>query len=663
MLSSSQPASQPEPSATNLVQQLWTMLNATKLAVALLTAVRRPNSPPGSGDIVDFQYTLVNDAHAALSAHRPADLPGKYVSDVFPGYQSQPFFPACADAIRTQQPGQLQAHYKPNGLDNWYSVQITPLGDELVVAYTEVTDTHRAEAEISKQAAELRAILDASINSIVALTAIRDTSGQIVDFRMDTANAAVLKSNFMPPDQIIGRRLLTVFPGNRDNGFFDLYVRVVETGEAEQSTQFYRDEFGLEGWFEVSAVKQAPEQVTVTYNNVSGIKKQELDLQRINDRLVQINDSALAAIAAYSAVRETGPDGKPGPILDFVFDSFSRTAEEMTGLKAADVVGQRMLALFPGIKETGLFDKWVNLVETGDSLRFTDYYNEAGIELWYDTKAVKWGDGFIQSYIDVSANVHHLQRLEEANQLLQLANENLQQFAFVASHDLQEPLRKIVTLSDLLMSRYATKLGDGVDLLNRQHRAALRMTALVKDLLSYAQLATPELNREEVALNAVVSEVLNDLEQDIADRQADVLVGTLPSVWADARQVQQLLQNLLSNAIKYVAEGTRPQVRIDSQLRSRTDLHEANPTANFSFTADEYHEITVADNGIGFNPDYRERIFKTFQRLHPVNGSYEGTGIGLAIVKRVAENHRAFVTADSLEGQGATFRVYWPVEH
>jgi signal transduction histidine kinase len=638
--------------------QLWAVLNASHSGVAMLVAVRVPET---TGPIVDFRYRFANEAHARLTPFGYDKLAGKCVSELFPNLAQHPFFAQFHEAIRTQQPSESKHSYRDERVRGWFAVRVTPQDDDLIVTYDDITEAQTAQAEAEQRTQELRAIFDASLNSIIAMTALRDETDDIIDFSIDFANEAVRKSTFKTPDQIRGRQLLNVFPGNQENGFFDLYKRVVATGTPEQSTQFYRDAFGLEGWFEVSAVRLGKQQVVVTYNNVTGIKRQELDLQRTNDHLVQINDSALAAIASYTAIREKQADGTPGRIIDFSFDSFSRTAEEITGLHATDVVGGRMLQMFPTVGTSGLFDKWVQLVETGEALRFTDHYDGEGIEFWFDTKAVKSGDGFIQSYIDISNSVRYQQGLERANAVLRQANDNLQQFAFVASHDLQEPLRKIVTMSDLVTEKYAPVLPpEASDLLLRMRRAAQRMTALIKDLLAYSRLATPDFDRQPIALNPLVDAILADLELMISNRNATIDVGTLPTIEADARQVYQLVQNLLTNALKYVPSGTTPRIRVSSQPHTRESLAGQLDTGT-SLTAAAYHELTISDNGIGFRPEYRDRIFGTFQRLHPINSPYEGTGIGLAIVKRVADNHEAIVVAESEEGQGATFRVFWPV--
>jgi signal transduction histidine kinase len=636
---------------TASVSQLWSVLNASPSGMALIQAIRGEG-----GTIQDFRYVLANMAHARLINQQYDDLPGKCVSEFLPSLYEHPFFNLMAEAIRTQQPAELELPYQADGIDGWFALRVRPNGDEVMATYDDVTEIRRAQQESDRRAQELRAIFDASLNSIIAMTAIRDEQGTIVDFWMDVANAAVLKSTFKTPEAIMGRRLLETFPGNADNGFFALYRQVVETGEPGESVQFYKDEFGLEGWFEVSAVKFGSEQVVVSYNNVTGIKRQELALQRANEHLQQVNDSALAAIASYTAIRD-----ETGRITDFIFDSFSRTAEEITGLRAADIVGGRMLALFPTVGTSGLFDKWVQLVETGEPLRFTDHYSGEGIEFWFDTKAVKSGDGFIQSYIDISASMNYQRGLEQANAILRQANENLEQFAFVTSHDLQEPLRKVMTMSDLLVERYANELpAEASDLLQRMRRAARRMTTLIKDLLAYSRLATPAVSRQPVSLNYLLRNVLTDLEHAIGESHATVEVGTLPTIQADARQVEQLVQNLLSNSLKYVPTGTRPHIRITSERHTREAIA-AQFKTDVPLTASEYDELTISDNGIGFRPEYRTRIFATFQRLHPANGSYEGTGIGLAIVKRVADNHGAVVVAESDEGRGATFRVFWPV--
>ena len=240
---------------------------------------------------------------------------------------------------------------------------------------------------------------------------------------------------------------------------------------------------------------------------------------------------------------------------------------------------------------------------------------------------------------------------------LRRSNENLQQFAYIASHDLQEPLRKIQSFGDLLKTQYADGLGEGVGFLERMQTAAGRMSTLIKDLLTFSRISTQQDTTAPVSLTNVLNTVLNDLEIVIRETGAGVTVEPLPTVAGDASQLGQLFQNLLSNALKFHQPDKAPVIAIHCHQITVDELpSQVRPTR----TAEAYHRIDLSDNGIGFDQKYADRIFQVFQRLHGKN-QYAGTGIGLAICEKVAANHGGAITADSRLNQGATFSVYLPV--
>lgn len=250
------------------------------------------------------------------------------------------------------------------------------------------------------------------------------------------------------------------------------------------------------------------------------------------------------------------------------------------------------------------------------------------------------------------------QELMQANQDLKRSNENLQQFAYVASHDLQEPLRKIQSFSDLLIQRLDGHQDDSVtDCLQRIASAGARMSTLIKDLLTYSRIATYQQTFGPVSLQTIMAGVLDTLDWRIEQTGAQVQVDALPMVNGDEVQLGQLFQNLLSNALKFVQPERVPQIHIQYVRRSVNELPaEVRPTTNVSF----YHQISVGDQGVGFDTKYLDRIFQVFQRLHGKN-QFDGTGVGLAICQRVVENHGGAITASSQPGEGATFCVYLPV--
>jgi signal transduction histidine kinase len=235
---------------------------------------------------------------------------------------------------------------------------------------------------------------------------------------------------------------------------------------------------------------------------------------------------------------------------------------------------------------------------------------------------------------------------------LERSNKELQDFASVASHDLQEPLRKVQAFSDRLKIKCAPALdAAGLDYLDRIQNAARRMQTLINDLLTYARVTTKAQPFVPIDLVSATREVVSDLEARIEQVGGRVEVGELPTLDADPLQVRQLMQNLIGNALKYHRPGVPPVVRVHAK-------HSAAPPAPHSASA---CEILIEDNGIGFEEIYAERIFTIFQRLHGRN-EYEGTGVGLAVCRKIVERHGGSITARSKPGEGSTFVVTLPVQ-
>lgn len=247
------------------------------------------------------------------------------------------------------------------------------------------------------------------------------------------------------------------------------------------------------------------------------------------------------------------------------------------------------------------------------------------------------------------------ERAQSATVELQRSNEELEKFAYVASHDLQEPLRKIQAFGDRLAKKFRDTLGpDGGDYVDRMQAAATRMRTLINDLLSFSRVTTKGQPFVEIDLNLLVREVVDDLGEAIEQSAAQVDIGELPRVNADALQMRQLFQNLIGNALKFRKPETAPIVTIRAASWAETPA-DAQPPA----PPGHGHRLTVADNGIGFDPSFAERIFELFQRLHG-RGEYEGTGIGLAICRKIVQRHGGAITARSEEGVGTTFIIDLP---
>ncbi len=248
----------------------------------------------------------------------------------------------------------------------------------------------------------------------------------------------------------------------------------------------------------------------------------------------------------------------------------------------------------------------------------------------------------------LTAEIAERRRVEEAlktySAKLEQSNRELQDFAFIASHDLQEPVRKIQTFADCLKTRYHESLdGKGRDYLERIGRSARRMQELILDLLKYSRLSTESRAFPAVDLRGPAEEAVSDLKVLDEELEAQIEIGMLPTIEADPVQMRQLFQNLLSNALKYRGENS-PVIRIYT---------EPGP-------CDGFYEICVQDNGIGFDECHVDSIFKPFRRLHGKNAPYKGTGMGLAICRRIVERHGGSITARSKPDNGSVFLVRLP---
>ena len=243
--------------------------------------------------------------------------------------------------------------------------------------------------------------------------------------------------------------------------------------------------------------------------------------------------------------------------------------------------------------------------------------------------------------------------LKELNTELERSNRELQDFAFVASHDLQEPLRKIQAFGDRLRTKHGSQLNDEAsDYLQRMQGAAGRMHTLINDLLTFSRVTTKAQPFASTDLNEVARGVLNDLEVRLQETDGTVEIGELPSIDADALQMRQLLQNLIGNAIKFHRPGVPPIIKIDGTISPDAGDDEPNGKKTLA--------LTVEDNGIGFDEKYLDRIFTPFQRLHG-RTEYPGTGIGLAVCRKIVERHGGTLTAQSTPGEGSIFIAILPV--
>ncbi len=491
-------------------------------------------------------------------------------------------------------------------------------------------------------------------NSLITIMeAVRGADGQIEDFVYRMANKRALTMMGLTDEQVVGQRQLVLFPYVKTVGVFDELVAVVETGQAKQSERYYNAP-GFEAWLDTNYVKYNDGVCAFSYD-LTGLRKSEQEKQAQTDLLEQVMNTTPTGIVVHESIRDDA-----GEITDFRMTRVNQVAADMMQSSTENVQHRRISQYFPGLIDMPLFATYKQVVQTGESARIDVHWGNH----WYDFSVARLGDGIIAAAQDITDMRQYRQQLEQANYELKRSNENLQSFTYVASHDLQEPLRKITSFAAILNNQYAGQLDPGVtDIIRRINGAAERMRLLIQDLLTYSQVDAPLARGKNVNLTSLINDLTeNELWAAIYQSKASVHVNDMPVLLADPFQMRQLFQNLLANAIKFSRPPVVPVVTVSSRLIARdavpevmlaTVKRENNPEGS------QYYEISIADNGIGFDEKHLDRIFQMFQRLHG-RSQFAGSGVGLAICQKIVEKHGGAITATSQPGSGSTFRVYLP---
>ncbi len=354
--------------------------------------------------------------------------------------------------------------------------------------------------------------------------------------------------------------------------------------------------------------------------------------------------------------------------VDFVNNQF----EAYTGLSYADALGDGWKNVIHGQDLVQLNNQWQLAIADK-----RDFQLEIRIRMhnsafhWNLLRGKARNDEFQHgiSWVVTATDIHEQKQLHEVleqkvsertqelleiNYALEVSNHDLQQFASVASHDLQEPLRKIHLYTQLIHERHGTNLGSGSKYLQKILQSSARMKSVINNILNYSKLSADNGGYEPTNINGIINEILDDLEILIQEKNAVIKVSPIPEIEAVPGLIRQVFQNMISNALKFTKPDVTPQITITGEkVDKKSTEAEASPNG-------AYCRIIIADNGIGFNKKFAHNIFVLFHRLHSKD-SYEGTGIGLAIAKKIVEKHQGVISATGKEGEGATFVIVLPI--
>lgn len=392
----------------------------------------------------------------------------------------------------------------------------------------------------------------------------------------------------------------------------------------------------------------------------------DISKQKQADREIEENRQRLETVIEASALGTWELDlltGKPAyskrylEILGFKGTQNPSHAELLQRLHPADMPIREIA--FKEAMKTGKLRYSARLIWPDGNIRWMEgrgnvFFDETGKALKMtgtirDITEEKSFSQALENMVD-----ERTRELQQANTELEKINQELASFAYVSSHDLQEPLRKIQTFASRVIEHEYHNLSlSGKDYFGRMQEAARRMQLLIQDLLAYSRTNRKEKEFIKSDLNILASGVIEDLDQIVQEKKATINVGALPEVHVIPFQFRQLLTNLISNSLKFQKKDVPPVIDIKSDSVNGTEVNLLSPNLT-------YYRIEVRDNGIGFENEYNERIFEVFQRLH-TRSEFEGTGIGLAICKKIVENHQGFITASGEPEKGATFTIYLPL--
>ena len=620
-------------------QLLNGIIEASTNGVALYRSERNEK-----GEIIDFRLQLGNQRSAEITGFSLDELYRYSVKELMQLRGYTEYFSLCKAVVETGEPRYLELYSAAR--QRWIACSIVKHEDGYLLNYMDITET-------KKQAEQLNSILDASINGIMAMEGIRNEQGGVVDLKIIQVNKAFTKILRLQPEQVLNKSYLAVFPKSKEVGVYDLHVQVLQTGVPIEK-EFYYDGEGYDGWYRIVISKMGENSLVQTFTETTESVRDKQRIEEAARFLQEVINGSHTGILVVSPVYNEEKE-----IVDYRFRSANKTLAALVHQQPQALIGQLHSKWFPEYKRNGSFEAYRHISETGEEVHFESHYENKVNDRWMDVSGRKIGDDVLISFHEFTPLKKLQMQLETTIEELKKSNERLSQFTHVASHDLKEPLRKIIMYSNLMEQRHGHSLESGAqDFLQKIQQTSLRMQALINDLLVYAQVNTKAENCQTVSLQVLVQNVLTDLEAAIQEKGAVLTVGELPVVQGDQAQLSQLFQNLLSNALKFHQKGKAPRVTITAALLSTKQLPQK---AGFMPKAAHYHCITVADEGIGFAPECTEKIFQLFQRLHS-HSDYEGTGIGLAIASKVVENHQGFIDAESETGRGARFHIYLPAE-
>lgn len=617
----------------------------------------------------ELRFTLANALYLEVFGRRGKSPIGKTVREVFPEIEGQGIYELLEGAFQTGKPFVASAyeaeiekegsHEKYIGYYNFVAQPIKNEGgkvESLLIHAVEVTEQIEASKKLEDNSHQLsdalgmlqyrKALLEAHNQTSLDGILLVERSGKILSYNQRFVNIWNMPTHIIEAqsDEAALQFAMTqlVHPQEFMRNVQSLYETrsEVKTDELE----FTDGKIIQRQGYPVIGEDGTYYAWSWTFRDITEYKRAEQALRDSEAYFRTLTDAMPQIVWTANA--------------DGATDYFNERWYEYTGMEKGYGDTSWLPILHPDDVQTCI-DTWYHSVITGVpyqiEYRFADRTN--GGYRWFLGKAlpVRNSDGVITKWFGSCTDIDDQKRFSEKLELLvaertielQRSNEDLQRFAHVASHDLKEPVRKMTIFSDMLGKELSGNTTEkGMMFLEKIQSASSRMTDMIEGVLKFSKISGSQQRCEQIDLNKVIADVMVDLEVPIQQTNANIQFQNLPTIEGATVLIHQLFYNLINNALKFSKKDAAPQVEISATVRD--DGHEP------------YALIAVSDNGIGFNQQHAEHIFDTFTRLHPKD-KYEGTGLGLALCKRIAVRHGGDITADGSESNGATFYISLPI--
>ncbi len=618
---------------------------------------------------------IVNAAYGRLIGRTVEELQGKRLWDIIP--EVAPEFDILLENVRLtgesvylyDHPYSVYAGEKK--IHGFLNVVYQPYREEdgtitgIMALCQDVTGQVKDHKKVQQSEQEVRALVESAPFPIGVYTG--------KEMRIELANKSIMDVWGKGYD-VIGKRYADILPELINSGIYEQLDGVYTTGVPFHA-RGQRVDLTVDGrlqpfYFNYSFTPLYDSEGNVygVMNTAAEVTDLHLAKQKVEQSEQNLRNMVLQAPVAMCILM--GPQ--------HIVEVVNEMMLEIWGKAPETVMNKGVFEALPDAREQGLEQLMKNVYETGESFSASEHpvqlLRNGKSETVYQNfvyEPYKDSDGTITGILAISVDVtpqvlarrkieevvaQRTKELAEANAHLRRSNEELAQFAYIASHDLQEPVRKVSTFIQMLDDNLDKQDERSKHYVEKIKVASSRMLTLIRDVLAYSQLTQEQSGFTHVNLQEVLDEVVNDFELLIEQKQAGVVYKDLPVVTAIPLQMSQLFGNLISNALKFSNTSEQPVITISCTAFVKDDtavLPEMDPDK-------PYHHISVTDNGIGFSPEYAEKIFNIFQRLHGKK-AFEGTGIGLATCRKIVQNHEGYIYATSEKNAGATFHVILPV--